>query len=72
MNVEEPPASVVRRSDPEVVPVWAMVTPFVGSLKVSPKFVIRASVIELAPTEPTTNALFSNLSSILLKLSDDV
>ena len=31
MNVEEDPASVVRRSDPEVVPVWAMVTPLVSS-----------------------------------------
>ena len=27
VNVEEPPASVVRRSDPEVVPVWLMEIP---------------------------------------------
>ena len=31
VKVEELPASVVRRSDPEVVPVWAMVTPLVSS-----------------------------------------
>ena len=31
MNVEEDPASVVRRSDPEVEPVWAMVMPLVSS-----------------------------------------
>ena len=31
MNVEEDPASVVRRSDPEVDPVLAMVMPLVSS-----------------------------------------
>ena len=31
VKVEEDPASVVRRSDPEVDPVWAMVTPLVSS-----------------------------------------
>ena len=31
VNVEELPASVVRRSDPEVDPVWAMVMPLVSS-----------------------------------------
>ena len=31
VKVEEEPASVVRRSDPEVVPVWAMVTPGASS-----------------------------------------
>ena len=31
MNVEEDPASVVRRSDPELVPVLAMVMPLVSS-----------------------------------------
>ena len=44
----------------------------VSSMKLRPKLVIRASVIELAPTEPTTNALFSNSSSMLLKSSDVV
>ena len=43
-----------------------------GLIKLRPKLVIRASVIELAPTEPTTNALFSNSSSMLLKSSDVV
>ena len=31
VNVEELPASVVRRSPPSVVPVWAMVMPLVSS-----------------------------------------
>jgi len=32
VNVEEPPASVVRRfPEPSVVPVWVMVTPLVSS-----------------------------------------
>ena len=31
VKVEEAPASVVRRSDPEVVPVWAMVMPGASS-----------------------------------------
>ena len=31
MNVDVEPASVVRRSDLEVVPVWAMVRPLVSS-----------------------------------------
>ena len=42
------------------------------SMKLRPKLLIRASVIELAPTVPTTNALFSNCSSMLLKSSDVV
>ena len=50
--------------------VMAMVGRVVSSMKLRPKFVIRASVIELAPTVPTTNALFSNCSSMLLKSSD--
>ena len=51
--------------------VMAMVGRVVSpSMKLRPKLVIRASVIELAPTEPTTNALFSNSSSMLLKSSD--
>ena len=52
--------------------VMAMVGRVVSSIKLRPKLVIRASVIELAPTEPTTNALFSNSSSMLLKSSDVV
>ena len=52
--------------------VMAMVGRVVSSMKLRPKLVIRASVIELAPTEPTTNALFSNSSSMLLKSSDVV
>ena len=44
----------------------------VSSMKLRPKLVIRASVIELAPTERTSKALFSNSSSILLKSSDAV
>ena len=33
MNVEEPPASVVRRlPEPSVVPVWVMEMPLVSSL----------------------------------------
>ena len=31
VNVEAPPASVVSRSAPSVVPVWVMVTPLVSS-----------------------------------------
>ena len=50
----------------------AMVGRVVSSMKLRPKLVIRASVIELAPTEPTTNALFSNSSLMLLKSSDVV
>ena len=43
-----------------------------GLIKLRPKLVIRASVMELAPTEPTTNALFANSSSILFKSFADV
>ena len=44
VNVEEAPASVVSRSDPEVVPVWAMVTPGVSLSKIEAVSVMLPTV----------------------------
>ena len=51
VNVEEPPASVVRRSDPSVVPVWVMVTPFAMTLEllVTASFVMEAESLPWMP-----------------------
>ena len=52
MNVEELPASVVRRlPEPSVVPAWAMVTPFAVTLEllVTASFVNEAASLPWMP-----------------------
>ena len=51
VNVEELPASVVRRSAPSVVPVWVMVMPFglIFELLVTGLFVMEAASLPWIP-----------------------